>query len=312
MDEAQTIGGRVYYPHGLQLLRHGSRFQMNLRSMHLMDTTIGLLEYASPVRIRTDALGDAYQINFALHGRLKMTYGEQEIITSPSVASIHGPEEETGVEGWAQPARMFGLKIPATLLQQELEVMLDRSVTQPVTFAGWLELDSKQGQEWRRAVGLVEQALRPQVSMLSSPQIAEAAVQAVIRGLLFVAPNNYTAELTGNVPAIGPTFMRRAVEYIDNNAHRPLTVGDIAKAVHVSVRSLQMGFKKHLGSSPMATVHSTRMQRVREELLRAPNTATVSEIAALWGFSQAGRFAVQYAQIFGESPSDTLKKSAIY
>jgi transcriptional regulator GlxA family with amidase domain len=49
---------------------------------------------------------------------------------------------------------------------------------------------------------------------------------------------------------------------------------------------------------------------VREELLQAPHSARVGEIAARWGFAQAGRFAVQYAKTFGESPSDTLKKSA--
>ena len=35
----------------------------------------------------------------------------------------------------------------------------------------------------------------------------------------------------------------------------------------------------------------------------------VKDIAAHWGFVDLGRFAVDYKHLFGESPSETLKRS---
>ena len=310
VEEAREIGGRVYHPHALALLGRSQDFQMHLQAVDAAELTVGLLEYASPVRIRTQALQDAYQVNFPLQGRIKMAYGEREVITSPVLAGIHGPEQETSVEGWERPARMLGLKIPQAFLERELEILLDRAPERAVEFTGILNLDTRQAQEWRSAVELLAQGLRTKESILSNPLVAGPAAQAVVRGLLLVAPNNYTAELTGDVSAVGPGYVRQAVEFLEDNAHRPLTVEAIAAAVHVSPRSLQMGFREHLGSTPMAVLRDVRLHRVREELLQAPPSARVAEVAARWGFAQAGRFAVQYAKTFGESPSDTLRRSS--
>ena len=35
--------------------------------------------------------------------------------------------------------------------------------------------------------------------------------------------------------------------------------------------------------------------------------ATVAEIAARWGFSHPGRFAVDYRHVYGRHPSETLR-----
>jgi AraC-like DNA-binding protein len=62
----------------------------------------------------------------------------------------------------------------------------------------------------------------------------------------------------------------------------------------------------------MEFLRGVRMRRVRTELLAANTSTRVSEVAARWGFSHAGRFAIQYAKTFGESPSQTLKKSGAF
>jgi AraC-like DNA-binding protein len=48
---------------------------------------------------------------------------------------------------------------------------------------------------------------------------------------------------------------------------------------------------------------------VHEDLIDAPAGATVSDVAARWGFYQFGRFAAQYRQLFGETPSATLRRA---
>lgn len=308
-EEAREVGSKVYHPHSLDLLGRGKDFQMRLQAVEVADVTVGILEYASPVRIRTQALENAFQVNIPLRGHLKLTYGNDEVLASPLRAAIHGQEGQTRLEGWDHSARLLGLKIPKRLLDQELGVLLGRVPERPVNFTGVLELDTRQAQEWRSAVEFLAQGLRTDKSMLSNPLISAPAAQAVVRGLLLVAPNNYTAELTGDVSAVGSSYVRRAVEFIEDHAHEPLTVQSIAAAAHVTTRSLQMGFREHLGSTPMSVLREVRLRRVREELLQATASARVAEVASRWGFAQAGRFAVQYAKTFGESPSETLRNS---
>jgi transcriptional regulator GlxA family with amidase domain len=53
-----------------------------------------------------------------------------------------------------------------------------------------------------------------------------------------------------------------------------------------------------------------RLNLVRAELRRAdPDTTSVAQIARRHCFSELGRFAAVYRQIFGESPSTTLRSS---
>ena len=53
------------------------------------------------------------------------------------------------------------------------------------------------------------------------------------------------------------------------------------------------------------------MNRVRSELTAAePGSALVMHVAARLGFTEMGRFAVEYKGLFGESPSETLARRA--
>jgi transcriptional regulator GlxA family with amidase domain len=46
--------------------------------------------------------------------------------------------------------------------------------------------------------------------------------------------------------------VRDAIDLIQAGAHLPLTTSTLAKQCHVSVRTLQEGFRRHRGISPMA------------------------------------------------------------
>jgi AraC-like DNA-binding protein len=41
----------------------------------------------------------------------------------------------------------------------------------------------------------------------------------------------------------------------------------------------------------------------------ASNGDSVTAIASKWGFTQLGRFSVTYKEVYGESPSETMKRS---
>lgn len=88
----------------------------------------------------------------------------------------------------------------------------------------------------------------------------------------------------------------------------PISIAAIAQEIGVGERSLQIAFKRHRGVGPRETLNRIRLQMAQEKLKRADNCDGVSSIALDCGFVHFGRFSVAYRKLFGESPSDTLRR----
>jgi len=59
----------------------------------------------------------------------------------------------------------------------------------------------------------------------------------------------------------------------------------------------------------MAYLKRVKLGRCREDLLAAsPDTEFVGDIAAIWGFYHLSSFARDYRRVFGELPSESLKR----
>ena len=114
-------------------------------------------------------------------------------------------------------------------------------------------------------------------------------------------------QTAGLAPAAGaassPAF-KRAVDYIEANLHRQLTMQEIAHASGATVRALQLAFKREFGRSPIAWLLDRRLDRVRAMLLES-ETMTIREIATQWGFVHMSDFSRRYRERFGHLPSST-------
>ncbi|MER5740312.1 MULTISPECIES: AraC family transcriptional regulator [unclassified Streptomyces] len=102
--------------------------------------------------------------------------------------------------------------------------------------------------------------------------------------------------------------LRRAMAFIEENAHRDIGLADIAAAVPVTPRAVQYAFARHAGTTPLAHLRRVRLARAHEEL-RAADAATtvVAAVAARWGFAHPGRFAAAHRREYGTSPSEVLR-----
>jgi transcriptional regulator GlxA family with amidase domain len=91
-----------------------------------------------------------------------------------------------------------------------------------------------------------------------------------------------------------------------------LTVSMIAARCHVSVRSLQQGFRRHTGMSPMTYLREVRLRRAHQTLLESdPSISSVASVAYHWGFTNLGRFAAAHAARYDEAPAMTLRRRAL-
>ena len=132
-----------------------------------------------------------------------------------------------------------------------------------------------------------------------------------MRDGLLAADNPYRRVVTGETHAVSPRAVRAAVEIIEEEAHLPLTVSLIAARSHVSVRSLQQGFRRYMGASPMAYLREVRLRRAHQSLLESdPSRTSVASVAYHWGFTNLGRFAAAHTARYAEPPAKTLRRGA--
>ena len=97
--------------------------------------------------------------------------------------------------------------------------------------------------------------------------------------------------------------------FIDEHAGDPITLDEIAAAARLSPRGVQAAFRRHLDTTPLAYLRGVRMERAHRDLQGAEpgDGVSVATLAAKWGFTHLGRFAVDYRRRFGTYPSQTLR-----
>jgi AraC-like DNA-binding protein len=119
--------------------------------------------------------------------------------------------------------------------------------------------------------------------------------------------------------AIAPTtgfrhheaIVARFEDFLAANPDRPLHLTEICAAIGVAERTLRACCEEHLGMGPIRFLTLRRMHLVHRALLRAdPSKSTVTRTVTDHGFWELGRFSVAYRGLFGESPSETLRRPA--
>jgi AraC-like DNA-binding protein len=161
---------------------------------------------------------------------------------------------------------------------------------------------------WRKTAefvtGLLDDCQTPATPLMLGPAARLLAATA-----LAVFPNNAAAEpMLADGRDARPATVRRAVSFIEANADRDITVCDIAAAALVTSRAVQLAFRRHLGTTPMAYLRRVRLDHAHRQLLTAdPERDSVTTVAYRWGFASPSRFAADYRKAYGVSPSHTLR-----
>lgn len=160
---------------------------------------------------------------------------------------------------------------------------------------------------WQRTVARLGEVADPRDHAATHPLVL-GALGRLLAATLLATFDRTTDQDESGAPSPDST-VRRAVAYLESNPDLDLGVADIARACHVSVRTLQLAFRRELDTTPMAQLRRIRLDRVHEELRAADPSAgaTVGTIAGRWGFASASRFAAFYRAAYGVPPSVTLR-----
>lgn len=106
-------------------------------------------------------------------------------------------------------------------------------------------------------------------------------------------------------------IVRGAEDFVESGGVRQaVQVGDICQALNISRRTLYRAFHDLLDVSPKAYLRLKNMSGARARLLDPDSRpTTVTQVALDQGFWELGRFSGAYRGLFGESPSETLRRT---
>lgn len=111
----------------------------------------------------------------------------------------------------------------------------------------------------------------------------------------------------GNV-SVSAYLVKRCQDLIDASGDTPLSILDLCEHLRVSRRTLQNSFQAVTGMRPVEYLRNLRLNAVRRRLnTTSACTHNVGEIAVAMGFFHLSHFATHYRELFGESPSETLR-----
>jgi len=167
-----------------------------------------------------------------------------------------------------------------------------------------LDLSTPVGTNFRRAANFIWQQRTPPTELLRA-----AFDEILLQGVVSL----FTPVLSDGGPARvadpGPSHLKRACELIRANVAEPVRIAEIASQLGISPRHLQAGFRQHLGTTPQRFLRDCRLDEANRRLSAAKAGATTTAIAYDCGFGHLGEFAQCYRLRFGESPSETLRRS---
>lgn len=104
-------------------------------------------------------------------------------------------------------------------------------------------------------------------------------------------------------------MVERARHYVLANPYETVTIAELCQVLNTSRRTIQYCFHEVLHTNPVQYLRAIRLNNVRRELRNGSRTLTqVQDVAARWGFWHLSHFASDYRAMFGELPSDTLRK----
>jgi AraC-like DNA-binding protein len=199
--------------------------------------------------------------------------------------------------------------VPGPLVQAALRNLTGEEVRSPIRFEPLLPLASSAGASLARLIRFAVDELDQPESVIVTPVVAAAVVDAVVYGLLTNQPHSHAALLAKRLRGLEPSHVRRAAEYIEANLAGPITLADLSDVSGASVRALQAAFQRHHGCTPTEFLRDRRLERARARLLRGDPQVAIVQIARDCGFTHLGRFSLAYRRRFGETPTATRRRA---
>lgn len=205
---------------------------------------------------------------------------------------------------------LAGVVVDAKALREAVDALPERSVRLDHDGAPFALLEPTGAlAHWRQLLVDALQAATDQPALL-----ADETTRRRLRDDLFVGLVDAMTEMPDEAALPRADSRKRMVDracgLMLSRPDDPPSLLEVCRDVGASPRKLAYSFQAVLGLSPARYVKTTRLNAVRRDLSRRSGPEqSVYDAAARWGFWHFGHFSSDYKQLFGELPSETLRRA---
>ncbi|MCX2983422.1 AraC family transcriptional regulator [Halieaceae bacterium IMCC14734] len=276
-------------------------FQGRLSSLLLTNARFGCQvdqRGTTPPGMRTFALPNSGCTEFRWFGH---TVSANSLLLFP----IHGEIECVSRPGFS----VFTFSIPVELLEQNIHFCNIFGPGNTLTPSEMVvRLDEKRVEPMRNLLRLAQWLATTSSQAAYNNEYYEGIQNQIVLCMLelfSLDANIATTPTTKKQVAI-----KKVLDFVEANKHKPLRVPELCSETDISLRSLQLLFKQEIGMTLKAYVTAQRLYGAHRDLWGATQLgASISDVAAKWGFWHMSQFSKDYRTIFDELPSDTLSRN---
>ncbi len=197
--------------------------------------------------------------------------------------------------------------IDADVLERALAAMLGDRLRAPLDFEMAVDWGVGLAVSLRQQAAYFASELRRPDGLASNAVALASLTDLILHTLLLALPHSYSARLARPAAGIAPGVLTRAEDYMRAHAGQAIRMEQVAVAAGCSLRALNAAYRRFRDTTPLSALRAVRLANARAELMR-DGEALIGEVAARHGFSNFGRFASAYSQVFGELPSETVAR----
>ncbi|MGV1793417.1 AraC family transcriptional regulator [Rhizobium sp. A37_96] len=305
-EAAREAIGRIFCPHFLNPLeRNPVSFHARHHTVEQADYSVNFVAYGSAVEIDPGELSRFFLLQLPIAGAATVRCGTQIADVGAGLrGSVLSPTLGSRMV-WNEGCQKLIILIRREALEAQFE-SLTHQACRAIEFDAAVDLTIPVGAAiWQHAQLMLGAAE-------TSHGIADAYKTTLRDGittlLLTGLASNKTMLLSRPAPSADPVAVRRAQDFMEAHAERPIAMAEIAKASGGSLRSLQNAYRNAKGMTLSDGLQALRLTRFRSNLLACGGAGSVAEAAFAAGLGHLGRAAAAYRDCFGETPSETLRR----
>jgi AraC-like DNA-binding protein len=300
---------QIIGPHEL-ILEQCEPLNFSFQGEKIGGIIFGELIYGQPVIFKTQNEADMhfYCITRPKVGAPKFRQETNSFEATYGNAAIVSPFDKFEIEIGEECIQSF-ISISKPLLENTLSDLIGRPVNEQIQFEHIMSSTNEKICAWWNLVEYFTSYSKCNLNFECLIQdIRHDFEKILVKTLLLSQPHNYSHLIQDQYNS-DPEYLKRAIQYIHHNIHQNIRSEDLERIAGVSKQKLSKAFRDRLQISANSYIRHYRLKCIYQELSLARDKKNITNIAMKWGINHLGRFSIEYKQQFGESPSDTIRKS---
>ena len=311
-DTANQCLNKIIGPHELVDCSDNQPLNFSFQGEQMGGIIMGDLIYGKDVVFKTQHQQDMhfYCITRPKSGRPVFRHEQGMFEVQHGNGAIVSPFDKFEIEIERDCIQSF-ISISKPLLENTLSDLIQRPLNAPIEFDQMMSGQNERIKAWWNLIEYFGTSRKQEMNFDCLMNDIKYDFEKILaKSLLLSQPHNYS-HLVHDQHNDDPEFLKRALNYIHENIQQQICSEDLERITGVSKQKLSKAFRDRMQVSFNSYIRYYRLKCIYQELSLAQDKKNITNIAMKWGINHLGRFSLEYKQQFGESPSDTVRKSIL-